>query len=72
MQSSRNRPTSAQSRTAWGDGMDSPSRDDMVGENYDEVTVIQPHERRRDVGCCGRFFKGLRCKMHNDIIYTYI
>ena len=69
----RNRPASAQSRTAWSDdGVDNPGADmpaAMEEEDYDmQMEANANNNRGGDVqvtesnGCLAKFGRGIRCK----------
>ena len=73
--SARNRPASAQSRTAWGDGIDNPAMDEgpaamgsdmysgsmeVVGDQH--ASAVQVHEPPS--GFFFMFKKGIRCKFY--------
>ena len=70
----RNRPASAQSRTAWSDdGLDNPGADmpaAMEEEDYDmQMEANANNNRGGDVqvtesnGCLAKFGRGIRCKL---------
>ena len=69
----RNRPQSAQSRTAWSeDGLDNPGAEmpaAMEDEDYDGTLVIHGSDRQPAVqvdepknGCLQKFGRGIRCE----------
>ena len=80
----RNRPASAQSRTAWSDdGVDNPGADmpaAMEEEDYDmQMQGNTNNSNRRDVqvqesnSCLAKFGRGIRCKyrMNHFIINLF-
>ena len=80
---SRNRPASAQSRTAWGEGIenagasydgDQPAA--MENETYDSSIHVEQNRDHQAVqvheppsGCWYKFGRGVRCKLDNIIIF---
>ena len=79
----RNRPTSAQSRTAWSDdGLDNPGADmpaAMEDDDYEGALDMHNDDRQPAVeveepknGCLHKFGRGVRCKFDINNLFQNV